>query len=881
MLEFTHPYLLFLLLLLIVIGWGFWRSLLDFSRGQRIVLLVLRTAILLLLILAAAGLTMLSPTHETMVVFLVDQSRSIDENAKTIADNYLHDAEKAAGKRPYAVVPFASTPQTPEFHNMRKTVASTFVETTLPTSTADEPLLQSADAETSADTSLTDTKTAWTNGWADGTDIAAALEPAIAVVPPDYVPRIVLISDGNETSGDSLTHAIRSGIAVSTVPLPSAVAPEVQLSELRTPPQIRQGEPFYLEVVVQSNQKTNAAITVYRGGFKTAEETCSLEKGENIFRFKQSIDDQRQTEFSATIESKEDTILDNNKAEGLVYVGGKPRVLLIESDAKAARGLASALKEQGIDAEIRPPEGTPRTLDELENFEAVLMSNVPATELTVWQMNILRSYVSDLGGGFVMLGGEQSFGLGGYYKTPIEEILPVRSDFEKEKEKPSLAICLVIDRSGSMGGQKMEMAKDAAKSAVELLTPRDYASVIAFDSVSYVVAPMQSAASVSSITSQISTIEAGGGTSIYPGMVDAYDQLTRASAKLKHVILLTDGYSESGDFDGIMRQMVNAQITVSTIGVGDADNDLLQHLAELGQGRHYICDDPQAIPQVFAKETMEASKSAIKEEPFTPVVITPTDVLSGVNFEGAPVLEGFVVTRPKSTSQVVLSTESGEPLLAWWRYGLGMSVAFTSDAKPKWAAEWLTWDDFPLFWAQVIRHTMRKSEQRGVVIELAQQDSSVHITLDAADDSDQYVNKASGTMTVIRPDLSKEELVLKPTAPGRYEAEIPADKRGGYHLQTTLTTGERMIASQSRGVMIGYPDELRLKPANTDLLERIAASTDGTFQPRPESLFEPDLTRTAWKSQPLWQYLLTIAAFLFVVDVLLRRVDFARRKKHR
>ncbi|MDR1491155.1 MAG: VWA domain-containing protein [Planctomycetaceae bacterium] len=860
-LELTHPYLLFLLFLLIVVGWGFHKSLLDFSRGQRIVSLILRTAILLLLILAAAGLTVLYPTHETMVVFLVDQSRSIDENAKTIAEDYLSAAKKAAGKRPYVIVPFASTPQTPEFHNIRRTAASTVAEST-PPSTESQSL--PADAETA---------------WANGTNIAAALESAIAVVPPDYVPRVVLISDGNETSGDALTNAVRSGVAVSAAVLPAAATPEVQLSELRTPPQIRQGEPFYLEVVVQSNRKTDAAITVYRGGFKIAEETRPLEEGENVFRFKQSVDDQRQTEFSATVESKEDTILDNNKAEGLVYVGGKPRVLLIESDEKAARGLAAALKEQGVEADVRSPEGIPRKLDDLENYEAVLISNVPATELTMRQMDILRSYVRDLGGGFVMLGGEQSFGLGGYYKTPIEEILPIRSDFEKEKEKPSLAICLVIDRSGSMGGQKMEMAKDAAKSAVELLTPRDYASVIAFDNVSYVVAPMQSAASVSSIISQISTIEAGGGTNIYPGMVDAYDQLNRASAKLKHVILLTDGYSAPGDFDGIAQQMVHAQITVSTIGVGDADNNLLQHLAELGQGRHYTCDDPQAIPQIFAKETMEASKSAIKEDPFTPVTITPTDVLSGVDFANAPPLMGFVVTRPKPTSQVILSTETGEPLLAWWRYGLGMSVAFTSDAKSKWAAEWLTWNDFPTFWAQVIRRAMRKSEQRGVLVELAKRNGKIHVTLDAADDSDQYVNKALGTTTALRPDSSTETLALKPTAPGRYEAEIPADQRGGYHLQTTLTAGERVIASQSRGVMVGYPDELRLKPANADLLERIAASTGGTFQPTPESLFEPDATRTAWKPQSLRQYLLTIAAFLFVLDVLLRRVDFAGRRK--
>ena len=854
--ELTHPYFLLLLALLVALFFSYRKSLLDFSRGQRIVSLLVRAAILILLILSAAGLTALYPTQEKMFVFLVDESRSIDKNARQVSADYMAKVEAAAGKTPYAVIPFASNAKRPSLHGLRDATLET-------KDTTETPTPSQAELE-----------------WQNGTNIAAAMEPAIAMVPPYYVPHVVLVSDGNETAGDLLTNAVRAGVPISTVPLPAATDPEVQLSELRMPPQIRQGEPFYVEVVVQSNRKTEGKIVIYRGGFKVAEETHPLEEGENVFRFRQSVENQRQVEFSAQIDANDDTIIDNNKAEGLVFVGGKPRVLLVESEERFARDLASALREQDIEAEVRPPEGIPRTLDELENFEALILSNVPATMLSMRQMDLIRSYVSDLGGGLIMLGGEQSFGLGGYYKTPIEEILPVRSDFEKEKEKPSLAICLVIDRSGSMGGEKMEMAKDAAKSAVELLTPRDYVSVIAFDSVSYPVVPMQSASAAGSISSQISTIEAGGGTNIYPGMVDAYDQLSRASAKLKHVILLTDGYSEPGDFEGITRQMTNAQITVSTVGVGDADNNLLQNLAELGQGRHYTCDDPQAIPQIFAKETMTASKSAINEQPFVPVIITPTEAMAGVAIDTAPPLLGFVVTRPKPTSQFILATETGEPLLVWWRYGLGMSVAFTSDAKSRWAAEWLTWPDFPTFWAQIIRNTMRKSDQRGTMIELARHDGQVRVTLDAVDDADQYVNRAAGTMTMIKPDLSKAEIALRPTAPGRYEADVPTDSRGGYHLQMTLAAGERTIATQSRGIMVGYPDELRLKPTNKELLERVAASTGGLFDPKAEELFAlQDDDRTAWKAEALWPYLVAAAAFLFVLDVLLRRIDFVRYRK--
>ena len=860
-LELTHPQYLFALLLAVFLFWGFRYSLIDFSKAQRWISLSLRLVIFILLVLAISGLTLMSLTHEKMVVFLLDQSRSIDEAAAEKALEFLNAAQIIAGNTPLFVVPFASSPKTPcVVEDLKKTADSR---------------QQTAADESGAETLLPP------SDWREGTNIASALEHALALIPPRYVPHLVILSDGNETTNDVLSIASREGVAISTVPLPTSTNPEVQMTELRMPSQVRQGEPFNLDVVVQSNTDTEGLITLYSGSFKVVEEMKTITIGENVFRFRQTVEDRRQQEFSAMVETHKDSILDNNWASGLLFAGGKPRILLVESEPRTSRDLVSALREQGIETEVRPPEGMPQTLDELDQFEAVILSNVPATMLTMRQMDLVRTYLSELGGGFIMLGGEQSFGLGGFYKTPIEEVLPVRSDFEKEKETPSLAICLVIDRSGSMGGQKMEMAKDAAKSAVELLSPRDFAAVIAFDHASYVVSPMQSAASTGVIKSAISTIESVGGTNIYPGLVDAHDQLRRVSAKLKHVILLTDGYSEPGDYEGIIRQMVNDQITVSTVGVGDADNELLKMLAENGKGRHYSCDDPQAIPQIFAKETMEASKSAIHEMPFVPVIVTPTEVLADIDVESSPPLLGFVVTRPKPTCQFILATETGEPLLVWWRYGLGMSVAFSSDAKSRWGAEWLTWSGYAKFWAQVIRQAMRKPEQRGAMVELIQRADGVHLTLDVADDAGRYINEATGRITVIRPDLSKADVELNPTAPGRYEAEIPMDKRGGYHLQASLGIGEVNIVNQSRGVMVGYPEELRLRPTHEELLQRLAESTGGLYNPSPAELFAEDVGRSAWRVTPLRPYLFALAAGLFVFDVLLRRVDFGQRRARR
>ncbi|MCA9041433.1 MAG: VWA domain-containing protein, partial [Planctomycetaceae bacterium] len=537
--------------------------------------------------------------------------------------------------------------------------------------------------------------------------------------------------------------------------------------------------------------------------------------------------------------------------------------------------LAWALEEEGINVDTRPPEGLPDTLSDLQNYEAILISNVPATDLSTHKMDIIRTYVSELGGGLIMLGGDQSFGLGGYYKTVIEEVLPVRSDFEKEKEKPSLAMVLIIDKSGSMGGQKIELAKEAAVSAVELLGPRDQIGVIAFEGSSYWASEIRPLSEKSTLIGNIRSIEAGGGTSMYPAMEMAYNGLQAVSAKLKHVIILTDGHSSPGDFAGISQTMASSRITLSTVGVGDgADQNLLQQLAQTGKGRYYFTSDPASIPQIFAKETMTASKSAINEEPFVPLQIRATPVLDETDIGNAPFLLGYVITRPKATSEIILSSEAGDPLLVWWRYGLGMSVAFTSDANNRWAAEWLSWPGYSKFWAQLVRHTMRKSDSRGVNVALTRQDQQAILELDAIDLTGQFLNNAETELTLINPLLKKENVKLDQIGPGKYKTSFDVLQPGAYHLELTQKQSGQVQFQQSRGMIVGYSDELRLKPTNTELLESLAQMSGGKYAPTVEEIFQND-SETVGRPTPLWPYLLAVALLLFLIDVALRRIDFS------
>lgn len=360
------------------------------------------------------------------------------------------------------------------------------------------------------------------------------------------------------------------------------------------------------------------------------------------------------------------------------------------------------------------------------------------------------------------------------------------------------------------------------------------------------------------VLDRIAGLEAGGGTVMAPAMEEGYEVLRGAIAKLKHMIILTDGISAPGDFEGIAQAMAADRITVSTVAMGaDADQQLLEDIARIGNGRYYVADDPAQVPQIFAKETVTASKSASNEQPFSPTVIRPTQVLSDISLDVAPFLLGYVITRPKPTAEVILATESGDPLLAWWRYGLGMSVAFTSDAKARWAAEWLSWPQFAQFWAQVARHALRKAEAKGTVVQVERKGRKAVVTLDAIEPSGKYLNRAQTELILVDPQLAARELEMAQVVPGRYQAEFEAARPGSYQLRFTQSKGGQLIGQQSRGLAVGYPDELRLRATNTDLLRSIAEITAGHNDVKAEEVFDSP-SRTVPRTTPLWPYLVTV-----------------------
>ncbi|MDO5565302.1 MAG: VWA domain-containing protein [Planctomycetia bacterium] len=848
--TFTQPVFLWGVLLLGIVLGTYARSLLKLSKQRSRLIAGIRIAMFLLLVLGLSGLTLTYPTQRKTALFLLDESLSIDEAARTLAIDFVHQAiENLNATKTQTdtwVIPFASRPDI-------VTYAKDFLRSDMKRTTSELNRNE--------------------------TNIAAAIEQAAAVVPHDRVASIVLLSDGNETLGSAIETAKKLTIPVSVITLPGSVKQEVQVTAVRLPERVRQGEPFTTQVVLWSSCRTQATITLSRDGIVVGRETKTLTPGETIVRFPCRVSSHRQEVYTATLEPQIDTILANNTASNIVFIGGKPRVLFIDDDQHGIREYTSILRQGSMEVTTRPPSGIPSRLEELNNFDLVILSNVPASQLSAEQMKLLAHYVHDLGGGLLVAGGNRAFGPGGYVETKLDEILPVTSLIDRESEKPSLAVCLVLDRSGSMGGQKLSLATKAATSAAELLE-NDLLGVVAFDRKPTVVWDMQKQPYdqqryQAAITSRLAQLTAGAGTSIYPALVEAFNQLDRVEAKRKHVILLTDGHSEPGDFDGILERMTAGNITLSTVGLGEADTQLLEHMARNGHGRFYSCKDvTETLPQIFVQETNLVGNSNIQEEPLTAKISTAVAPVRGIDFATAPPLLGFVTTKIKPASQSILETDSGKPLLAWRQYGLGMCGVFTSDVHSIWSADWLSWSSFPPLWQGMARRIMRRPDESGIKIAFRHNDSQLELALDAMDQQGRFLNDHTAVATLTDSEGSTVQTKLIQTAPGYYEGSLPWPIRQGvYYVQATLRkhSGEHGVLTSSRGLVVGCSPELLARKPNDLLMKTIAQETGGQINPKPSEILAPVASRYVNISVPLWPWLFMTALFLYFPELILRR----------
>ena len=840
-LYFENPEAFGLLAVLAVFVWLNRGSLADHTRLQRALSCAVRCVAAALLVTALALPHLALPSRRLAFTVLVDVSASASQDAIRDARTFARRLDREKGDAELALVAFAGRPA----------AVGNGPEGAWPTMSEED---------------------------VRATDVAGAIDVALATVPQGCVGRVIVCSDGLATRGDAHQAAVearRRGVRLMARPYPRADRDEVLLAEVALPEDVPPATSAKVNVTVTSSAATRAVLTLYRNKWKVLERTVELEEGENRFGFDVRAPASGFLDVSAQVEAVRDTYADNNAARAVAPVRAEPRVLYIAGREQDARFLARALDSKRIKVDVRTGEAFPTSLPELENYSLVILGDVGLADLPHGTLELLDRYVRDLGGGLLTLGGENAYGLGGYDDTLLERMLPVAMRSQTRRDVPSLALALVIDKSGSMANQKIELAKSAALATADLLTARDYIGVVTFDASAYALCPMTSAADRAAVADRVARLKAGGGTNIYPALVQAREELLSVPARLKHVILLSDGRSTGAGYDDMALRMSAEGITMSTVAVGDgADTDLLARLASLGRGRYYFTDDPGNIPRIFLKETMAAQKSAIVEEPFVPNVLSHAEVLRGVPFEEAPPLYGYVSLEPKPLGEVLLASDRGEPVLARRRYGLGKTAAFASDATNRWAADWIEWPGFATFFAQLARDTMRSNDAGNrFVPRLSIEGDRGTIVADLCTPSGRFVDDAELAAVVVSPSLEDRQVALTQIAPGRYSGAFDAAQRGAYLARCDARSPGASPVGGNCAASRGYPAEYARFGTDRSALADLAETSGGAIVETVADALAPD-ERTAHRDVDLTPVFLAAGMIVLLVDVLVRRLRF-------
>lgn len=886
MITFTYPALLALLPLfallsaLALVGSGplrargSWRARLRAIPATRWSGAALRLLIGWALILALAGMQWQRPVHELAVVFVLDLSDSVPAAEQARAEAFVRQAVAAMpNNAKAAIVAFGE---------------DALVER-LASSQRDLPPIASVPRT-------------------QRTNIGAAIRLALALFPEGTQKRMVILSDGLENVGQARRQAELAavrGVEIAVVPLTAPPAEqEVYVEALAAPAAVRKGQAFDVTATVVSSVAQEATLRLFGDGRLLQTQTVSLQVGVNRILLSLTAEETGFRRYRVELSAPLDTLPQNNLASGFTMVYGPPRVLIVTRAATEVEALRAALESTGMEVLITSPEALPSDPATLASYDSIVLANVPAETLPKGAMEALPVVVRELGRGLVMLGGEESFGAGNYLRTPVEAALPVDMEVRSRTREANIALVMVIDKSGSMGrchcdnpnakpGEyqrvevglpKVDIAKDAVLQATQALGRNDYLGVVAFNENALWALPLQRLPDTMVIQQAIGGIQAEGQTNIYAGLAEAEKALLTVEARVKHMILLTDGWSTSGQYDEMIQRLADEGITLSIVAAGGGSAEYLEQLAEKGGGRYYPAPSMQDVPQIFLKETVQAVGEYIIEEPFYPLPAAPSPILRGFDTAALPPLFGYNGATPKQTAQVVLLSARGDPVLAQWQYGLGRAVAWTSDLKPQWAVDWVAWERFNVFAAQLINWTLPAPFDENLSVSAQSDGADVRLVVDSTDEQGRPRDLLETTATLVSPDFVTATVKLEQTGAGHYEGTTSLGDAGTYLVQVVQRDAQgNPVAQRTTGLVVPYSPEYKRIGSGEGLLRELAQLTGGKELASYEEVFAPTV-HPARRAVPLWPALLLLAALAFPVDVALRRLrlqpsDWARLRR--
>ena len=731
----------------------------------------------------------------------------------------------------------------------------------------------------------------------EGTNLQQALEHGLLYAGSDCHNRFFVFSDGIETRQSALSFAaqlIEKGISVVAFPFEQSEAKDVAVTFVGTEGEVRVGEPFRVRVEVAASKPGRGQLRLYQDEVLTGlkgVKTVDLPVGTSSFTFDSVVRVGGKVSYRAQyVPESLDAFSANNQYVIALSVPGPPTVLVVDRRPAQISHLVDVLVAQQFDVDVRGADAFPRSLSELAAFEFVVLSDLSRSDLSRGGEVLVERYVRS-GGGLLVSGGEAGYGPGGWQNSSLEKILPVRMDAQKEREIPGVAMSLVIDRSGSMTGLPLTMAKEACIATLDVLEPSDLIEVIAFDSRPTSYVPLQPARYRLRIEEAVSRIQPGGGTEIFNSLDKAYQSLSAVEARRKHIILLTDGNASSDGIYELASTVFAEGITITSIGLGAGVNQsLLTMIAEAGGGRFVTSDDPARLPRIFTRETELISTKPTLEDWFPVRVVKQVDFLDGVDLRSAPLLRGYTSTQlAPPPSELILESDRGEPILARRPVGLGWTLAWTSDFKARWATDFLRFRHLGPFLAQLIRRHQKSSDTEVRPMQVSLRGDEVLAQVEAFDEGENFENDLQSTLDVRRhSDKDQQGSQALPTsapsaitsfvsiAPGLYQATYRLPGPGAYSLQAVHRRISEQGVSQPAGlsfasISLPYPEEYRdLKPRVADL-QALAKLTGGALAVGEEV---PKLTssRQVMQREQRQHEFILAAILLFFLDLLVRRV---------
>lgn len=734
----------------------------------------------------------------------------------------------------------------------------------------------------------------------DFTNIASALRLSQACFPARSRGAILLLTDGQQNREDLSEEALlakSAKIPILTVHCPPRPSQgEALIDSVVAPASVQQKRPFLVRAVLQSQVKQAAKVMLQVAGRVLETRSLTLSKGRQIIEFPVTMKQSGWPIFKVTLEAEADENSRNNVASAVTEVIGQSRVLLLDRNPTKLRILARLLRQNGFIVTLGQASKLPSEQTELASFDAIVLSDIPALAWSPDQMRALRHYVKDLGGGLVMLGGHESFGLGGYYKTPIEEVLPVECDLRNKDDAPELSILYCLDTSGSMGQvsnglPRLELAREGVRRTACLVYEQDQIGLMGFHSDCYWALPFQNSVTGLDLERALDRLELGGATAIHNALKGALETLTKQPTELKHLVLLTDGQStDQGDYEALLSVIRGAKISVSTIGLGEGiDEEFLRYIASGSHGRFFHARDAAELPRIFTKEALTGARTLLVEKSFEPQRLSPIDWFPGDLDGELPSLHGFVLSTAKPAAEILLSSTAGKrgktdgPVLIRWRCGLGKSVALTSEIGGKWGQDWQNWGSLPRFWLRLMNWVCRDRLSGG---DLALKIDGHEVLIDFRDQEPSRHEGFAGELTELQARVippaggsAVAPLQLEAVGPRHYLGRFKTSQPGVYLVTVSQNRHGTFQQLARGGVDFAYPEEFRFLKSRPGLLKQIADSTNGKVlnleEAPPKDLFELDFP-VETLSQSVWEWLIVLAVVLWVLDIAVRRVNLVQ-----